>query len=338
MGYATLWLFGFGVLFAGYLVLAGVDYGVAVLLPYAARGDRERRLMLNALGPMFLGNEVWLLVAVGTMIGTLPGLESRLLDGTYPLAIVAVAGVIVLNVSVQLRSRIAAPRWRACWDVLICAGGVASAFGWGAVLTSLAGGLELDAAGHVTGAAGSISPFSVLGGVSMVVLLAAHGAVFLTGRAYGAVQARSRRVVPILLVLSSLLTVTTLITGRIDGSFDGALRNPALGLTLLLAALVVLKVALWRVARGSVWQGFAASALGVGLMPLVVFAGKYPTLITARTSGITPPSVDQLAGSHQALALITWTAGPVLLLVIAAQAFGWWTFRGRITRQSPVFY
>jgi cytochrome d ubiquinol oxidase subunit II len=338
MGYATLWLFGFGVLFAGYLVLAGFDYGVGILLPYAAKTEGERRLALNAFGPFFLGNEVWLLVAIGTMIGTLPGLESRLLSGTYPLAIVAVAGAIVLNVSVQLRSRQESPRLRGFWDALVCAGGVAAAFGWGAVLTAVAGGIELGKDGHVTGSAGSFTVFSVLGGISTVFLLSTHGAIFLTARTYGAVAVRAKRATPILSVLSSLLVVTTVITGRTGDYLIGAFRQPALALLLLLIALVALKFALWRVTRGKAWQAFAAMALAVGLMPLMVFAGKYPTLITSAHPGIPAPSVEDLAGSGPSLALITWTAGPVLLLVIAVQVVGWWAFRGRMTRQSPIFY
>jgi cytochrome bd ubiquinol oxidase subunit II len=338
MEYATLWTIGAGVLLAGYLALAGIDYGVAILLPYVARRDGERRLALNAVGPFFLANEVWLLAAVGMMIGTLPGLESRLLAGTYPLVIVAVAGVVLVNVSVQLRSRGAGARQRAFWDALICLGGLAAAFGWGAVLTVLVGGFALDSGGHVTSASGSVTLFSVTGGAATVVMLSAHGAVFLTARTYGAVAARSQRVVPLLSVAASLLTVSALVAGRVSGPLDDALRRPALGLALLLAALVALKVAYWQVARGRPWHGLLASAVGVGLMPLTIFLAKYPALITSRDSGGHAPSTDELAGSPTALALITWTAGPALLLVIAVQAYGWWVFRGRVGPRSPVFY
>jgi cytochrome bd ubiquinol oxidase subunit II len=92
------------------------------------------------------------------------------------------------------------------------------------------------------------------------------------------------------------------------------------------------------VARGRPWHGLLASAVGVGLMPLTIFLAKYPALITSRDSGGHAPSTDELAGSPTALALITWTAGPALLLVIAVQAYGWWVFRGRVGPRSPVFY
>ncbi|MEW2299805.1 cytochrome d ubiquinol oxidase subunit II [Streptomyces sp. NPDC006655] len=337
MGYATLWLCAFGVLFTGYLVLAGIDYGVGLVLPYVAREDAERRLALNALGPFFLSNEVWLLAAVGTMIGTLPGLESRLLTGAYPLVVVAVVGVVVVNVSVQLRSRSTGARTRALWDALVLGGAAAAAFGWGALLAALAGGVDLDAAGSVTGAAGSVTPLSLLGGVTAVALFAVHGAAFLTARAYGAVAERARRAVPALAAAAGLLLLATLVTGMSGGLPDGAFRHPVFAVVALLGVTAKLAVVVWRTPR-SAWQAFAASATAVALAPVAVVAGKYPALITARQSGHRAPAVAELAGSSTSLALITWTAGPVLLLVIAVQAYAWWIFRGRITHRSPVFY
>jgi cytochrome d ubiquinol oxidase subunit II len=336
MGYATLWLFAFGALFAGYFVLAGFDYGVGVLLPYVARTDSERRLALNALGPFLLSNEVWLLVAIGIMIGTLPGLESRLLTGTYPLVIIAVAGAITLNVAVQLRSRQAGARLRAWWDALICVGGFAAAFGWGAVLTAMAGGLTLEPNGHVAG--GSVTAFSLLGGLSTVLLLASHGAVYLTARTYGDVAARAKRAALVLCVLAGVFIAGTVIVGSVGNSLTGAFQRPAVALLILLIALVTLKIALWLTSKDSPWWAFAATGVSVALIPLMVFAGKYPTLITPNQPGITAPSIGELAGAPATLSLITWTAGPILLLVIAAQVYGWWVFRGRLTRQSPVFY
>ncbi|MCH5670868.1 cytochrome d ubiquinol oxidase subunit II [Streptomyces gilvus] len=338
MGYATLWLCAFGVLFTGYLVLAGIDYGVGLVLPHVAREDGERRLALNAVGPFFLGNEVWLLVAVGTMIGTLPGLESRLLTGAYPLAIVAMVGVVVVNVSVQLRSRSTGSGARSFWDAVVFGGAAAAAFGWGALLAALAGGVDLDAAGSVTGSAGSVTPLSLLGGVTAMVLFAAHGAVFLTARAYGAVAERARRAVPVLSAAAGLLLLATLVVAMSGGLPDGAFRHPVFAVVALLGVLAVLAVAVWCTSRAAAWQAFAASATAVALAPVAVVAGKYPALITPRGSGLRAPATEELAGSSTSLALITWTAGPVLLLVIAVQAYAWWIFRGRMTSRSPVFY
>ncbi|PPK63852.1 cytochrome d ubiquinol oxidase subunit II [Actinokineospora auranticolor] len=319
---ATLWLVAFGLLFTGYLALAGIDYGVAVLLPRVARTESERRLALNAISPFLLGNEVWLVVSIGILIGTLPGLESRLLVGALPLALIAVVGAIVFIVSVHLRGRGAG----GSWDTLVFLGGALAAFGWGAVLTSLAGGLPLDASGHVTGT--SVSLFAILGGLTMVSLLAVRGGAFLAARTTGAVAERARRAVVTLVLPTGALLILTVATGWASGELDGV-RNPALGSALSLVALLGL-AGLWRR-----WAG--ASVVAVAFVPLSVFAAKYPTPITADPPG-TSPSLADLAADPAGLALVTWTAIPLLLLVIAVQGWVWWVFRGRVTRQSPIFY
>jgi cytochrome d ubiquinol oxidase subunit II len=338
VGYTTLWLFGFGVLFAGYLALAGFDYGVAIVAPFVAHTDEERRLALNAVGPFFLGNEVWLLVTFGMAAGTVPGLGTSILTGTYPVAVVAVAGAILVNVAVQLRSRSSGARSRRIWDVLICAGGVAAAFGWGAVITAVLGGLALGSDGHVVDASAAVTGFSVLGGLSMIVLLAAHGSVFLAARVPGQAGVRARRSALVMGVLSGMFAATTLVTGRVGGYLSGEIQRPTLALAVLLASVVLVKVALGLMRKGQPLAATVSTSAAVALVPLLVFAGKYPTLLTSSNGGAVKVGPEQVAGTDAALAMITWTAGPVLLVVIAVQAYGWWTFRGKLDRQSPVFY
>jgi len=338
MGYATLWLFGFGVLLAGYLVLAGLDYGVAIVAPFVARDDGERRLAFNALGPFFLSNEVWLLVAFGVLFGTAPRLGTSILTGTFGMAVVAVAGALLVNVAVQLRSRVRAPRVRRTWDGLIFAGGVAAAFGWGAVITAVIGGLALGPDGHVTGAGTALTAFSVLGGLSMVALLATHGSMFLAARTPAPVASRARRGAIVLSVAAGLLLATTMVTGRLGDYYAGGIERPTFALVVLLLAVVLLKVALWLLTSRRYWAASATTATAVALMPVLLYAGKYPALITPADAGGVAPTLGQLVGEHTALAMITWTAGPVLVAVIAVQAWSWWAFRGRLDRHSPIYY
>lgn len=338
MGYATLWLIGFGVLFTSYLVTAGFDYGVGVLLPVVARNDKERRLGLNAIGPFLLGNEVWLLVAIGILIGTLPGLESRLLDGGYPLAVLAAVGAILTVVCVQLRSRSGNPALRRFWDALIFAGGLCAAFGWGALIGVLAAGVDLGPDGRVLGAAGALSVFPVLSGLTMVAVLGAHGAMFLTGRANGMVSIRAARAARWLIPAAATLLVLTVLVGWPGGALSGSFARPTVALVLIVLALAALGIAAWRLNLERPWEAFAATAAAVALLPVSVFAAKYPALITSHTPGAPTPTLAELADTQTALAMITWTAGPIMLIVIAVQAYGWWVFRGKLTRESVMFY
>jgi cytochrome d ubiquinol oxidase subunit II len=338
MGYATLWLIGFGVLFTGYLMTAGLDYGVGVLLPFVAEEDQERRLGLNAVGPFLLGNEVWLIVALGMLIGTLPGFGSRLLGGAYPLAVIAVVGAILTIVSVLLRSRSQNTSLRKFWDTLIFLGGLFASFGWGAVSTVFAAGVDLGTNGKVLGPAGSFAAFPVLGGLTMVALMGSYGGVFLVGRTEGPVAGRAGRFARVLGWTASVLLVLTVLTGWLGGSLTGALARPAVTVVVAALALIAIVAGQLRLARKQPWQAFWATAIAIGLLPLSVFIGKFPSLITSHTAGAPQIPVSELVGNPTSLAMITWLAGPILIVVLAVQVWSWYAFRGKLTRDSAVFF
>lgn len=338
MGYATLWLIGFGVLFTGYLMTAGFDYGVGVLLPFVTKGDQERRLGLNAVGPFLLGNEAWLIVALGMLIGTLPGFESRLLDGAYPLVVLAVLGAILTIASVLLRSRSPNPSLRRFFDALIFLGGLFASFGWGAVTTLFAAGVNLGPDGRVLDTVGALGAFPVLGGVTMVALTGSYGAAFLVGRTGGPIAGRAGRIGGILGLIAAVLLVLTVLVGALGGSLTGSLARPSVAAVLVVLALLAILLAQVWSRRHQPWPAFWATGVAVGLLPLSVFVGKFPRLITSHSPGAPSIPVSELAGNATSLAMITWFAGPILLIVIAVQIWSWYAFRGRITRDSAMFF
>jgi cytochrome bd ubiquinol oxidase subunit II len=177
----TIWYGLLGLFFATYLVLGGYDYGVG-LLQAGTASPAQRRANLTAVGPFFLGNEVWLVAAVGILFGAFPMLEGELLSGLYPAVVLALAGVVTVTAAVQLRSRPAAERARAGWDRLIVAGSAVAAFGWGAVLAGLLQGVPLHRDGHVAGIGHVFTPFVAACGLGLVALVAVHGAAFLALR------------------------------------------------------------------------------------------------------------------------------------------------------------
>ncbi|HYN97154.1 MAG TPA: cytochrome d ubiquinol oxidase subunit II, partial [Pilimelia sp.] len=169
----TIWYALLGAAFATYLALGGCDYGVGLLLDRRAP-EAARRATLNALGPFFLGNEVWLVVTAGLLFGAFPALEGELLSGLFPLVGAGVAGAVLVTVGVGLRSRPAGARQRAGWDALITAGSVLAAGGWGAVLGGLLQGVP---PGGPTAAV--LTPFTAGTGLAVLALCAAQGATFL---------------------------------------------------------------------------------------------------------------------------------------------------------------
>ncbi|MEW2296126.1 cytochrome d ubiquinol oxidase subunit II [Streptomyces sp. NPDC006743] len=340
MSYPTLWTIGFIALFTGYLTLAGTNYGVGSTLLFTAHDDRERRQVLGGLGPFLLVNESWLLVSLGVLVGTMPGLETQLLVGAAPFALVAMAGALVLISAVMLRSRHPGATVRRRWDGVICAAGTAAAFGWGAFLVAVAGSLDLDGGGHVVGSGAAFTPYALLGGVSAVALLGAHGCAFTAARTTGAVAARAGVLARRLCGAGFLLVALTVLASWAGGHTDGAaLRRPALAPALLALAVLALLPAVRALSAGRPWRAYAATTVAVGLAPVAVFAAKYPYLATPARAGVRAVAAQDLAADSTALALITWTAGPVLLLVIAVQLRMWWLLRAPAERSTaPAFH
>jgi cytochrome d ubiquinol oxidase subunit II len=249
---STFWYTILGLIFVLYFVLGGLDQGVAMLLP-ALRGDGERRAALNAIGPMFLGNEVWAVGAAGLLMAAFPRLDGELYAAAYPALIAIVLGLVALNAGVQLRSR---GRRRAGFDALIAASGLTLAVGWGLLFGVLLHGVPLGADGHVHGFAPLADPqvwFTALGNALLVLL---HGAAFLLWRlADGAARERMRRLVTRLAPIAAGAVVLVL-GGWYLQNPDG-IRNPAAG-TLLALAIAAAALAAGFLARAGAGAGAGA--------------------------------------------------------------------------------
>ncbi|MEV7329219.1 cytochrome d ubiquinol oxidase subunit II [Micromonospora sp. NPDC093244] len=331
------WYALLGLFFAGYLVLAGFDYGVGLLLARGG-GPAGRRAALTALGPFFLGNEVWLVAAVGILFGAFPMLEGELLSGCYPAVAGALVGVVLVTVGVQLRSRPADERVRARWDRVVVIGSVLAALGWGALLAALLQGVPRQADGHVTGVAHLATPFTAAAGLTMVALVAVHGATFLTLRlpaADAAVVGRTaRRLVPVALTAVAVATVVGLLSVRVRDS----VQRPAVA--VLLPVLLVAALLAARAALGRRRPGWALAATGMALaMPVaLVGAALWPYVLVSTTDPAASLTVADAAASTPTLRLLAWVALPLLPALLGFQAMCLWVFRGRTDGRAPVYW
>lgn len=310
----TIWYLGLGGLFAIYFALAGYDYGVGMVLTRAP-GDAGRRAALNALGPFFLGNEVWLVAAVGVLLGAFPRLEGELLAGHYPAVAVALCGVIVVTAAVQLRSRPSRIGTRYAWDTVIAVAAALAAGGWGAVL----GGLLAPSV-------------AVAGGIAMVVLAAAHGATFLALRLQPELAAGyarlARRLIPLALAAVGAATVVAVTSSRVRD----AVHQPVPAVLLLVVLGTALALARGALGRRRPGLAFAGTAVALALPVLIVGVATYPYAL--------PPdlTVSQAAADPATLRVLSWLAVPLLPAMLGFQFMCWWAFRGRIDPRTPIFY
>jgi len=209
----------------GYLVLAGADIGVGMLLPFLGRTQDERRLVIAGIGPFFLGNEVWLVSAAGIVAGAFPGLEHELLTELFPLFVVLLTGWVVRDMGLWLRGRVDAAAWRSLCDGAIVAGSWALALSWGGVLGSILFGGGLNAGSVV--------------GMVLAVLFAAHGAGLARWRLTGVLVERARRVPGGFPVTGAALVVVMVAAGARLSLSDAAASGTALSATAVLTAVML---------------------------------------------------------------------------------------------------
>ncbi|MEU3453841.1 cytochrome d ubiquinol oxidase subunit II [Micromonospora sp. NPDC006766] len=333
----AVWYALLGLFFATYLVLGGYDYGVGLLL--ARPGDpRGRRAALNAVGPFFLGNEVWLVAAVGILFGAFPPLEGELLAGFYPAVLGAVTGVVLVTAGVQLRSRPRAESARTAWDRVVVVGSGLAALGWGALLGGLLQGVPLRADGHVAGVSHLFTPFVAATALAMLALVALQGATFLTLRLPAAdvppVARLARGLVPAALAALATATVLGLLSDRVRA----AVARPTVAVLLPLALVAALLVARAALGRGRPGVAFTATSAALALPVALIGAALWPRVLVSTVDPGASLTVADAAASGPTLSLLGWLALPLLPALLGFQAMCWWVFRGRTDGRAPVYW
>jgi cytochrome d ubiquinol oxidase subunit II len=323
MDLATFWFCLIAVLWAGYLLLEGFDFGVGMLLPFLPRDEDERTAMLETVGPVWDGNEVWLVVAAGATFAAFPAWYATMFSGFYLALLLILVLLIVRVVSFEWRSKSDSARWRAVWMWLNTAGSVGVPFLWGVVLAALLHGVPLNSSGDFSGSVGDVvSGYTVFAGIALVLLCACHGAAFLSIETSGDLRERSsaaaRRLCVPAAIVGALFVIWTVFVAD-DVNDRGAL--PAIPAALCVVALagVVVLVAV----RRSGWA-FAATAAAIGLTLATLFTSLYPRVLVSSPDFGHSLTIDNAAAAHYPLVVITVAAGVLVPVVLLYQG---WTYR-----------
>jgi len=338
-GLSALWFSLIGLLWAGYFFLEGFDFGVGMVSPLVSRDDTDRRLCLNAVGPVWDGNEVWLLVAGGATFAAFPLWYGSLFSGAYLALFLVLVALIVRNVSFEFRARIDRPGWRRTWDIANFAGSLVAALVWGVAFTNFAHGLPLSKAGYTGGLLGLLNPLALLGGLATVAIFAFHGSVFLSLKTGGGLRQRARGTAGVAGVAAAVLLVATIAGiaagGRPWATASGALPG-AVPLIGALASVALLVAAVLLISRGREALAFAGTGVAVLLAVGAVWALMYPMAIPASSGAVVPGVAGvpiALAASHPyTLTVMTVVAAIFTPLVLLYQGWTYWVFRRRLTR------
>lgn len=324
MELTTVWFILIAVLWIGYFTLEGFDFGVGMLLPVLARDDTERRVMINTIGPVWDGNEVWLLVAGGATFAAFPEWYATLFSGFYlPLLLILIA-LIVRGLAFEYRAKRPDAGWKARWDLAIIVGSFVPSLLWGVAFANILRGVPIDAdLEYAGGFVDLLNPYALLGGLTTLALFVTHGALFVALKTDGEIRHRARRLAVPAVAVSAVLAVAFLAwTQQQTGS-----AGSAVAFVLAAAALVGAGLAARAGREGWAFLGtFVTIALAVAGLFLALFPDVMPTTLTGGASLTT----TNAAATSYTLKIMTVTAVVFTPLVLAYQGWTYWVFRQRI--------
>jgi cytochrome bd ubiquinol oxidase subunit II len=329
-----LWFILIAVLWAAYFVLEGFDFGVGMLLPFLPKDEAERGVMFESIGPVWDGNEVWLIIAGGATFAAFPSWYASMFSGFYIALLLVLFFLIIRVVSFEWRSKSTSPRWRAVWMWANATGSFGAALVWGVGLSALLYGTPLDSNGDFTGTFWDLfNGYTVFVGITVVVFFMFHGAVFLTLRTTGELCMRANMAARMLALPAAalaaafaILTVVVAVDRNDRSVFPPVLPAIFAGGAALLAVAFVL--------QGRMGRAFVATALGAALLVATLFTSLYPRVMVSSPDFANSLTVSNASSAHYTLAVMTVIALVVLPVVLIYQAWTYHVFRHRLTGES----
>ena len=320
----TFWFCVIALLWLGYLFLEGFDFGVGMLLPVLGRDETERRVLINTIGPVWDGNEVWLLVAGGATFAAFPDWYASLFSSAYLPLVLFLLALIGRGVAFEYRGKVDSARWRRVWDTVIVAGSWGAALGVGLVLSANVFGLPLDANGDRLGSPfAAISLETLLGAFAVAGYALVHGAVFLSLKTEGEVRERARSLALKAAPLALLPLVVLLLTVQLR---FGSVWTWAAAIVVALAALG----AYTRLVLRREGQAFALMGVAVAATVTALFGALYPNVLPSTLDPAWSLTVAGAASSPYTLTVMTWVAAFGTPAVLVYQGWTYWVFRKRI--------
>jgi cytochrome bd ubiquinol oxidase subunit II len=325
MELTTVWFGLIAVLWAGYFLLEGFDFGVGVLLPVLGRTEGDRRLMINTIGPVWDGNEVWLLVAGGATFAAFPEWYATLFSGFFlPLLIILIA-LIVRVLAFEYRGKIDDPVWRRRWDACLIGGSLVPALLWGVAFGNIVRGVPINADHEYTGGfVNLLNPYALAGGLTTLVLFTLHGAVFLALKTDGEMRQRAGRLaatlsLPAIVIAGGFLLWTAL-----------AHHDPAGWVLSGAAALALAGAAAATRVRREGWA-FLGTAATIVLAVAALFVTLFPDVMPSTTAAAFSLTVHNASSTPYTLKVMTWVAVAFTPIVLCYQGWTYWVFRKRLT-------
>jgi cytochrome d ubiquinol oxidase subunit II len=324
MELTTVWFVAIAALWTGYFVLEGFDFGVGMLYRVLGRNEPERRAAISTIGPVWDGNEVWLIMAGAATFAAFPEWYATLFSGFYLPLFLILVGLILRGVALEYRGKRDDPAWRSRMDVMIVVGSVLPALLWGVAFGNIVRGVPLDADHEYVGSFGTLlNPFALLGGLTFVAVFVTHGAIFLALRTTGDLRVRANRLATRTGAVAAVLTIAFL-------AWAQALRGDTVSVVVTIAAIVAFAGGLVaNVLRREGWA-FVGTTLAIGLAVVSLFVALFPDVMPSTLDPGSTLTIVDAASSAYTLKAMTIITAIFMPLVLLYQGWTYWVFRQRV--------
>lgn len=333
---ASIWFILWGVLWAVYFMLDGFDLGIGTLMPFLAKNESDKRMMYNAMGPFWNGNEVWLIAAGGVTFAAFPTTYAVMFSGLYSALMLILFALIFRGVSIEFRGKVDHPRWRNGWDICLTVSSFLPALLLGVAFANIFQGIPIDEAGIFQGNLFSLlNPYGLLGGVFFVLMFLVHGALWVAVKTEGDLHERAASLSSKLWLGLAVVAVAFLVaTWFYTRLYDNYLQNPLfymIPIVLIpLGTVTALFLVRFYVAKKQWWKAwFSSSGVIVGAT-LFGVVGLYPNLLPSSLNPAYSLTVFNSSSSPLTLKIMLVVALIFVPIVIAYQSWVYRLFSGKI--------
>jgi cytochrome d ubiquinol oxidase subunit II len=334
----SVWFFLWGLLWAVYFMTDGFDLGVGSLLPFLGKSEEDKKIMVNSLGPLWDGNEVWLLTAGGVTFAAFPKVYAVMFSSLYSALMLILFALIVRGVAFEFRGKVDSPAWRKIWDTCLFIGSILPAILFGVAFANIFRGIPIDADGVYQGTLLTLlNPYGLVGGVLFLLLFLVHGALWLSIKSDGDLQRRAvaaaHKLWPVELGMAVIFLIASFFATRL---YDNYLAHPLLFIIVLLAVAGLLGIKVF-LARQAMFKAWFSSALTIVAATFYGVIGLYPNMFPSNLDANFSLTAHNSASSALTLKIMLVVVILFVPIVLAYQTWNYFLFKSKVTREDMVY-
>jgi cytochrome d ubiquinol oxidase subunit II len=334
----SIWFFLWGLLWAIYFMTDGFDLGIGSLLPVLGKSEEDKRVMFNAMGPLWDGNEVWLLTAGGVTFAAFPLVYAVMFSSLYTALMLILFTLIMRGVAFEFRNKVDSPGWRKVWDICAFVGSIAPAILFGVAFANIFRGIPIDGDGVFQGTLFTLlNPYGLLGGILFLVLFLVHGALWLSIRSEGDLQQRAMatagKLWPVELGVAVIFLIASMFATRL---YDNYLAYPVLFVIILLAVAGLLGIKVF-LAQKALFKAWFASALTIVAATFYGVIGLFPNMFPSNIDPEYSLTAYNAASSDLTLKIMLVVVILFVPIVLIYQAWAYNLFKGKVKPEDMVY-